>query len=53
MIDKIFTCEECEADFEIIHEGTEKVAYCPFCGELISQPSTDDDNSEEIEEDYD
>jgi len=29
------TCEECEANYEVTSEMTERADYCPFCGEFI------------------
>jgi len=29
------TCEECDANFDVMSDLSERVDYCPFCGEFI------------------
>jgi len=29
------TCEECLTSFDVLYDTTERVEYCPFCGEFI------------------
>jgi rRNA maturation endonuclease Nob1 len=29
------SCQECEAEFEIVFSGKEEIRYCPFCGENL------------------
>ena len=29
------TCEECDANFEVLSDTIERVDYCPFCAEFI------------------
>lgn len=31
----MYTCENCEAEFEIQYVGKDPVEYCPFCGENL------------------
>jgi rRNA maturation endonuclease Nob1 len=31
----MYTCEHCEAEFEIVYVGKDPVEYCPFCGENL------------------
>ena len=42
-----FYCEECEAEFEIIHEEINTVGFCPFCGSLLKEKDRD------LERDFD
>ena len=28
------TCDNCEIDYEVVHESDDEAIYCPFCGEL-------------------
>jgi rRNA maturation endonuclease Nob1 len=30
------TCEECDANFDVLSDLNERVDFCPFCGESIS-----------------
>ena len=37
---KLIVCESCEAEFRITHsldENYYKEAYCPFCGEILTE----------------
>jgi len=43
------TCEECDANFDVMYDLTERVDYCPFCGEFI--PHEPDGWDEEVGED--
>lgn len=50
MTEKIYTCEECEVDFEIVFDGDDEVNYCPFCGEVVDDPEDDEDLEDEDED---
>jgi rRNA maturation endonuclease Nob1 len=39
------TCEECDANFDVMSDLPERVDYCPFCGGFI--PLEPDDVWEE------
>jgi rubrerythrin len=45
MHDNIFTCENCNTEYEIVHDEDEPPEYCPFCGWKNME-------SEEIEEEW-
>ena len=36
-------CECCEAEFKIISDNTEDVAFCPYCGEPLEIEEEDDE----------
>jgi hypothetical protein len=38
----MITCQECEAEFEVVHEILAEVEYCPFCGERLVYDSPED-----------
>ena len=42
------TCEECEANYDVMSENTERADYCPFCGEFIPLQSDGWDEEEDI-----
>ena len=48
MSDKQITCTECEADFQVIHDGLDEPEYCPFC----SAPLFEEEYEEEYEEEW-
>ena len=46
---KIFICENCNIECEIIHDEDEPPEYCPFCGEPIEEISEESYEEEEDE----
>ena len=36
------TCDNCEIEYEIVHESDDEAIYCPFCGELNLPEETDE-----------
>jgi uncharacterized paraquat-inducible protein A len=46
------TCEECDANYEVMSDISDRADYCPFCGEFIPiEPDGWDDEEEEEEQD--
>ena len=45
-----FTCQECDAEFDVNSDLVEPVEYCPYCGEMIFE---EDDEDEYWDEDED
>ena len=43
-------CESCLAEFRVVSDTDEPVAFCPYCG---SEVETIDEDEEEFEEDKD
>jgi hypothetical protein len=56
IVSKTIECEECEAEFKIKHDMSDRhyvVSFCAFCGtELEIEASLDDFVDEEIQEDW-
>ena len=46
----MITCQECEAEFEIVHDSVSEPEFCPFCGFKLIY---DDESVEEIDEEED
>jgi rRNA maturation endonuclease Nob1 len=47
------TCEECNANFDVLSDVTERSDYCPFCGEFIPiEPDGWDEEEDEDKEWY-
>jgi len=52
MTDKEFTCQDCEAEFTIEHDGIDTVMFCPFCASRLRYDDKDlDEDWEDDEED--
>ena len=45
LINQAFICDSCEGEFDIEHYSSDRVKFCPFCGD---QSLTNED--EEVEE---
>ena len=43
----MYLCEECEAEFDVVHDQLDNPEYCPFCSFRLV---TDDDEDEEDED---
>ena len=43
-----FYCEECEAEFQIIHDSISEPEFCPFCAAKMHY---DDENLDDLEYD--
>ena len=41
-------CQECEAEFDVVHDSISEPDFCPFCGSKLIY----DDNSLDDEEDW-
>lgn len=41
-------CNSCGEEFRVISDSGAVIAYCPFCGDEVS----DEDLDEELDEDY-
>lgn len=49
-----YTCKECEAEFEIIHDTISEPDFCPFCSAKLVHDDSDVDNDfcdEDFEDD--
>jgi rRNA maturation endonuclease Nob1 len=44
------TCEECDASFDVFSDLSERVDFCPFCGESIPFESDEWDEDEDEDE---
>lgn len=44
-------CESCWAEFRVVSDTDELVAFCPYCGSQVDVEDEDDDFEED--EDYD
>lgn len=44
-------CESCWAEFRVVSDTDELVAFCPYCGSQVDAEDEDDDFEED--EDYD
>lgn len=44
-------CESCWAEFRVVSDTDELVAFCPYCGSEVDVEDEDDDFEED--EDYD
>ena len=53
MTDKEFTCQDCEAEFTIEHDGIDTVMFCPFCASRLSYDDKDLEEGWEDEEEGD
>jgi len=40
-------CEECYAEFVILHEENKEVEFCPFCGAELNNEEIDEDENNE------
>ena len=50
--EKEYECLDCGAIFEIMHEETDEVSFCPFCSNSLEELELDEDfydDSEELE----
>ena len=49
----MFTCEECETEFEVYHDSANEPEFCPFCGSKLTydDEDLDEDFWDEDEED--
>lgn len=45
-------CEGCWAEFRVVSDTDELVAFCPYCGEQVDSTDEDEDEFEE-DKDYD
>jgi len=45
-----FTCQECDAEFDVQSDLSEVVEYCPYCGEMIYEEDEDEDYWDEDED---
>lgn len=46
----MITCQECEAEFEVIHDSIVQPDFCPFCGSKLEYDDEDlfgEDDEEE------
>jgi DNA-directed RNA polymerase subunit RPC12/RpoP len=39
-----YTCQECDAEFDVNSDLSERVEFCPYCGEMIYDNEPDDYN---------
>jgi len=46
----MITCQECEAEFDIVHDSVSEPEFCPFCGNKLRY---DDKDIEEEDTWYD
>jgi len=46
-MDKEYTCEECDAEFNVEHDFIASVEFCPFCGNKMQYDDSD------LDEDWD
>ena len=44
-MEKEFLCEQCDAEYEILHREKEKASFCPFCGWQQPEEDEEEDNS--------
>lgn len=45
------TCEECDANFDVMSDNDNRTDYCPFCGEFLPlEPDGWDDEDEPFDE---
>ena len=52
MRNKEIVCEECEAEFEILHDSDAHPEFCPFCGDKLKY-ELDEDTWEDETDDND
>lgn len=43
-------CENCDTEFKVISDDLDEVAFCPFCGEEITEEGDEDRDIEEWDE---
>jgi hypothetical protein len=43
----MITCQECEAEYEIVHDSVSEPEYCPFCSAKLRY----EEDEEEVGED--
>lgn len=43
-MEKQFLCEQCDAEYEILHREPEKPSFCPFCGWQVLVDEESDNN---------
>jgi len=39
----MYTCDNCEAEFEVEYVGKDPVEFCPFCGENLTSSDWQDE----------
>jgi len=45
------TCEECDANFDVLSDSMERADHCPFCGEFIAlEPDGWDEEEDTFDE---
>ena len=44
-MEKEFLCEQCDAEYEILHREKEKPSFCPFCGWQHPDEDDEEDNT--------
>jgi hypothetical protein len=44
------TCEECDANYEVLSDMNDRADYCPFCGEFIPLEPDGWDEEESFDE---
>jgi uncharacterized paraquat-inducible protein A len=37
----MITCQECEAEFEIVHDSVSEPEFCPFCAAKLTYDDKD------------
>jgi DNA-directed RNA polymerase subunit RPC12/RpoP len=44
----MITCQECEAEFEIVHDSVSEPEFCPFCSTKLVYDDKDIDEDEDV-----
>jgi len=50
MRNKEIVCEECEAEFEVLHDQETQPEFCPFCGDKLKYELDDESWDDETDE---
>jgi rRNA maturation endonuclease Nob1 len=49
LTDKEILCTNCEAEFQVVHDGVDSPEFCPFCGDKMRYDDSDFDESLDID----
>jgi rubrerythrin len=50
MRNREFVCDECETEFEVLHDKETAPEFCPFCGDKLTYEEEIEEEWEEEEE---
>ena len=45
----MITCQECEAEYEVVHDSVSEPEVCPFCSARLRYQEDEEENEEDEE----